>query len=511
MEWLRKHSKEIFLGSLVLGLYFAIRLYNIMALPLFTDEAIYTRWTQIAKYDASWRFISLTDGKQPLFVWLNMIVLPFVSDPLLSGRLVSVLAGFGALTGLFFLGAIVFKNAKVGIFAVILYVFYPFALVYDRMALYDSLVACLAVWTLLFEILLVRYKRLDIALILGLILGGGLLTKSSSLFFIYLLPFSLLLFDYKSFGASGGSGALLKWIALAAAAVALGFGMSLILRLSPFFHIIGEKNTIFVYSFSEWRDHPFRFLVGNLKGMFNWLSIYMSKPVLFLTAASFFLGGLKFLREKLLLLIWFWAPFFALALFGKVLYPRFILFMTMPLLALSAYSLSVFFASRMFLLVKKFKFAVSLFLLAALLIFWLRSDYYILTDMARAPIPFADLEQYINGWPAGGGLREMVAFFEKKSQDQKIYVASEGTFGSLPTYAMEIYLDENRNIEKRGIWPIPEKIPEDLRERAKTMPVYFVFYRDLKPPKTWPASLIAKYQKGRGDSYLSIYEVVNTP
>src|SRR3990167_1466866 len=88
MAFVRAHAREIIAGVAIIGLYFFTRLLNILDLPIFTDEAIYVRWSQIAEQDANWRFISLTDGKQPSFVWIAMIVMKFVSDPLLSGRLV---------------------------------------------------------------------------------------------------------------------------------------------------------------------------------------------------------------------------------------------------------------------------------------------------------------------------------------------------------------------------------------------------------------------------------------
>ena len=70
---------------------------------MFTDEAIYIRWAQIALQDSSWRFISLTDGKQPMFIWFMILFLKFIKDPLIAGRLVSVVSGIFTLVGLFFL------------------------------------------------------------------------------------------------------------------------------------------------------------------------------------------------------------------------------------------------------------------------------------------------------------------------------------------------------------------------------------------------------------------------
>ncbi len=138
------------------ALYFGLRLFHLMQLQMFTDEAIYTRWSQIARFDPNWRFISLTDGKQPSFIWLTMITMRFFNEPLLAGRMVSVGAGFLSMIGMFFLGKEIFKSTKIGIVSSLLYIVYPMALVYDRMALYDGLVGMFTIWILYLEILLVR-------------------------------------------------------------------------------------------------------------------------------------------------------------------------------------------------------------------------------------------------------------------------------------------------------------------------------------------------------------------
>lgn len=498
MSIISKHSKFIIIALILSALYFATRLYNISDLPLFTDEAIYTRWSQIARFDANWRFISLTDGKQPSFVWLDMIFMRTVSDPLLAGRLVSVVSGFFGMAGIFFLAKEIFKSQKAGIISSTVYILFPFTLVYDRMALYDSLTATAFIWGLLFQVLLVRLRRLDIALILGFIMGFGVLTKSSAFFSIYLFPLSLLLFDFRQ---KKWKYELIKWIGFAGVSTVMAYGFYSMLRLSPFFHIISEKNSIFVYPFNEWILHPFQYFTGNWNGLVSWLVEYSTLPFLAIIFVSFLLGGKKFIREKLFLFLWFLAPFLALSLFGKILYPRFIIFMTMPLLVLASFSFT-YISDR----------AKSNFLKIAIFIlvfaFIIRSDFYVLTDFARAPIAKADTDQFINAWPAGGGIKEVIAFLSEESKDKKIYVATQGTFGSLPTYATEIYLDMNKNIQKRGIWPIPPLIPPDLVEKAKTMRVFFIFNDTPEPPPGWSVKLVAKYRKGIGNSYMSLYEVL---
>lgn len=491
-------------------LFFITRLINIMSLPIFTDEAIYIRWSQIAKQDAAWRFISLTDGKQPLFIWITMNIMRVVDDPLLAGRLVSVFAGFGTLLGSMLLSAEIFKKKRTGgifnqifgqllesktiIYAVgIILVLYPFALVHDRMAIYDSLVACTMVWALYMEVLLVRYMRLDIAIITGISIGLAILNKTSGFFAIYLLPFSLLLFNFdkKDIGIR-----FLKWVILAVVSAVFAYSMYMILRLSPFFYIIDEKNAIFVYPLKEWINHPFYYLSGNLNALFSWLSTYLTIPILTLSACAFIIKGN--MREKFLLFTWFIVPFAGLVLFGKTLYPRFIYFMTIPLLILASYTL----VSILNKISSKI-FTVTIF--AAAILMYVVADYYIIFNFPYAPIPKADLFQYINSWPAGGGIKEMIAFFEKESRKGKIYVGTQGTFGSLPTNSMEIYLGNNKNIETKGFYPLNEEVPQEVLEKVGQVPVYFVFNDSEGPPTNWPVEFVAKYKKGIGNRHLSIY------
>jgi len=502
MNFFRKHKLEIIVLSALILIYFVSRFYSILSLPIFTDEAIYIRWAQIAKQDANWRFISLTDGKQPMFIWLMMISLRFIQDPLLAGRVVSVGAGFLSLMGIYLLGKEIFKNSKIGLISSALYVIFPMTLVYDRMALYDSLVGAFAIWALFLIILLVRKIRMDIALILGMVVGGGVLTKTNAFFSIYLLPFSLLLFNWAK---SGLKNRLIKWISLSLVSVILTYVIYSLLRLSPFFHIIDEKNAIFVYPFKEWLNHPFEFFIGNMRAFLDWINRYLTWPLFVLVFLPFFINKF-FLKEKITLFLWFILPLTALGFFGRTLYPRFILFMLLPLLPLIAYSLENIYL--------RFKKIYLFFIFCFLFLFLaLRADYLILTNFAKSNIPSSDINQYLSSWPAGGGIKESVEFFEKEAQKGKIYIATEGTFGLMP-YAYEIYLINNPNIKIEGFWPIEDNLPIKVIEESKKLPAYFVFYQSCNScvgttgaPATWPLTQILKVKKGEYGDYLTVYKV----
>lgn len=501
MNFFKKYRLEFVILAILTLAYFISRFYSVLSLPIFTDEAIYIRWAQIAKQDANWRFISLTDGKQPMFIWLMMISLRFIQDPLLAGRMVSVGAGFLTLIGMYFLGREIFKSNKIGLISSALYVVFPMALVYDRMALYDSLVGSFAIWALFLTILLARKVRMDVALILGMVIGGGVLTKTNAFFSIYLLPFSLLLFDWnkKLMGSR-----LSKWIGLCLISVILTYGFYSVLRLSPFFHIITEKNAIFVYPLNEWLNHPFEFFAGNMMAFIDWVSRYLTWPLLVLVFSSFLIGK-SFLREKITLFLWFILPLTALGFFGKTLYPRFIFFMILPLIPLIAYPLANIYT--------RFK-KIYLFVVFCLLFFALafKTDYLILNDFSKAQIPVSDTSQYLTDWPAGGGIKETVEFFNEEARKGKIYIATQGTFGLMP-YALEIYLVKNSNIKIEGFWPLGSAIPAKVIEESKKNPTYFFFYQPCSScegtgtaPSAWGLTPILQIKNGV-NSYESIYRI----
>jgi 4-amino-4-deoxy-L-arabinose transferase-like glycosyltransferase len=492
----------IVLGLGILTLFFFTRFYNILSLPIFTDEAIYIRWAQIAANDAAWRFISLTDGKQPMYVWIAMILMKLIEDPLLAGRLVSVLAGLGTMIGIFFLTSEIFKNRKIGLFASFLYVLYPFALVYDRMALYDSLVAMIMIWALYFEILLVRHIRLDLALILGMIIGLGMLTKTNTAFALILLPFLLVLFDFKDKKWKQKLGKL--FIFSLAAAFITGV-MYMVLRLSPYFHIIEAKNYVFVYPLSEWLQHPFTYFFSNMSALIDWVIKYMTLPFLVLVATSFLVGK-KYLREKILLFVWFIVPFIALAFFGRVMYPRFILFMTIPLLVLGSYALyeAIGFTKKVWLKGVIVVVFITMFVV---------NDYFIITDFAKAAVPRSDKGQFLAAWPSGVGVPETVAFLKEKSKNQKIYVGTGGTFGLMP-YALEIYFVNNPNVTVKGFWPVNDLPPQEVIDASGKMPTYFVLYQECSScpetgiaPIQWKGVPVLQIKKMEKDTYYTLYQI----
>lgn len=473
-------------------LFFGLRLYSLKFIPIFVDEAIYVRWAQQGLYDPELRLISLVDGKQPLYIWLVSILTSYIYNPLIAGRLVSIVAGFVTLIGLFLLSLELFRNRWVSIISVLLYAVYPFALILNRMAIYESLIGMFAVWSLYVAILLVRYATLGMSLMLGLVLGGSLLTKSSGFINIYLLPTALLLFSFKKRNFQK----LLKYFFLALLAVVLSFFYYSVLLLSNKYYMISEKDAYFIYHFKELIPyHAFDKWAGNILQLLHWTFIYLTYPASLLL----FLNVKSFRKEKFLLLFWFVIPIIAIALFGRLLSPRYIFPMTIFLLPIIAVNLKDLY----FFLKNKIVYGLVVILGVSFLTF---SDYKILTDMSHAPIPQKDIQQYANSFSSGQGLREIIAYLTKQAKKEQIMIATEGIYGSLPTTVIEIYFVHNTSVVRYAFDIRPKELPRELYSKAQTKSVYVIF-NETQSIYNWPLELVMKFKRGSSDFDLSLYKI----
>ena len=478
--------------------YFISRLINLKIIPIFTDEAIYTYWAQVALHDPANRFISLEDGKQPLFIWLAAISQKFINDPLVASRIVSVIAGFGSVIGIYILAKTLFGQ-KAAALASFLYIILPFTLLYDRLALFDSLLTMLGIWAVYFSIKMAQTQRLDLALINGGVIGLAIITKSTGIFYLYLLPVSLVLFNFKE---KDRNLRLLKWFGFTLVTVFLSQIIYNSLRLSPLFYIIERKNMAFIRSFSQVIANPFLFFYSNINSIVSWVITYIGLPLFLIFIAVLIYGAVKKKLKIFYLLILILAPFFAEVFFNKVLYPRFVLFYFPYIIILLSFGIISIFDN--FLKYRKYLILlVILFVLIPSI-----NSFKLLTNPKEAKIADSDAGQYLNDWPAGYGVSEIVNILKVESQNQDIYVGTEGTFGLLP-YALQIYFYDHHNVHIFGFWPVDtENLPAQIINIAKNQKTYFVFNENQKEITNPDLKFIEKYQKGKGNSYMRLYQLV---
>lgn len=449
MEKFWKEWKWAILGGvaiLILGL--VIRLYQLTLLPIFADEAIYIRWAQVMKAEETLRFLPLSDGKQPLFMWLVIPFLKLFSDPLFAGRFVSVASGIGTLIGIFSLAYYLFKSKKVALVAGFTYAISPFSIFFDRMALVDSLLTCFGVWTLFFGALTVKTHRLDFAMITGFLLGGALLTKSTGLFFAILLPSAWIFSTWRK---------IPKLSLLFFATYLIAAGMYNILRLGPNFHLIASRNQDYVFPLSHlWTNprDPFIFFIDR---SFEWIRMMGPWMVLVLWLISYLVAWTKHKKEVLVLTVWFLVPVLVQSEFAKVFTARYILFSLPYLFILGA---SVFLVKNENL---RKLFVVGLIILIFQAV---RFDYFLLTNPERANLPSSERSGYLEEWTAGTGIRQVADFIKEelaRNPDQKIVVGTEGFFGTLPD-GLQIYLEGAPRVRVIGVGISLNETPQSLKD-----------------------------------------------
>jgi len=492
----RKYRFVILASFLIAWVYFLLRLYHITDLPIFNDEAIYVRWAQLGVYDPSARLISLSDGKQPLFMWLTSLMMMVISHPLYAGRMVSVLSGFATMVGLFFLAKTLFDSTKTAFLSAFLFALFPASVLYNRFALIESLLGALIIWSMWGQVTLVKTLRTSVAFALTYLMGAAILTKMNGFFTLLLLPLSLVFFTKKNVVKRGK---IIRLISLAFISVVGSLLFSAILLLSKYYPVIQEKNHTFLITSYHGSIRQIGLVIGqNLLHTSSWTLVYFT-PLLIVALVFGFVDRSR-RREQLFLLSWFAIPTIIVCALSDQLFPRYLypsMLVLVPLVAVGAVYLVGRFGKK----------AVAYGILTLLVI--LTVDGLIVFDLPHAPIPAIELEQYANGWPSGEGMKEIVQILAQASEGgNRIAIITEGEYASLPTTVVDLFFWQQPNVVHRSLDSFDGKVPEAIAVLEKTMPVYVITNRIQTGP-VWPNELVYEKRKGIGDTYVRLYRLTD--
>ena len=500
-------------------IYFCTRLQNITAIPVFGDEAIYVRWSQVIKSVETLRFVPVSDGKQPLYMWSLAVLLKFFNDPLVAGRVLSVFAGFGTIISLFFASVFItnysnksqniksfvldsIKNSHgLGLLSAFIYTMLPFAFFFDRMALPDNLLSFFGVTSFVFTILLSKFKRLDLAMILGIVLGLSWLTKSPAIYFITLSFATYLIFNWRD----------VKSYIYPLVSTFFSFAIYNILRLGPQFNVIAQRNKDYVWSVQEILKHPLDPLVPHIRDVFSIYSQYISVPVLLMSIFFFFIFLYKKVDVKkkalhleyIVILAWWFLPLLANAIIAKVFTARYILFTLPPLIILISLGLNSFVKNTYSVFKNSFSQYFIIVIAFAFNIFWMWS-------ISRMPMnkSLPSTEQgYISDWTSGWGIKEASEFFKERAKEANVIVGTEGYFGTLPD-GLQIYTNQVPQLTVFGVGlgftTIPDKLIDAKNHGDE---VYILINKSrlsLVPDELKKVQILKEYQKPYNDKLLLI-------
>ncbi|MFI5241283.1 MAG: ArnT family glycosyltransferase [Microgenomates group bacterium] len=488
MKLIKEWFKPVILLLVIVGVAFFIRSYNLTSLPVFADEAIYVRWSQVMQAESTLRFLPLSDGKQPLFMWVVIPFLKVFSDPLYAARFVSVLTGIGTLVGIFVASNLLFKSKKVSLISSFIFALSPYAVFFDRLSLADSMLSMFGVWVFIGGILIARTVRLDVALLTGFVLGFAYLTKSPSLFFALMLPSTFLLTRLPK---EAKMLHILKLGGLLLVVYVITTGIFNILRLGPNFQLLESRNFDYVYPYSHILTSPLDPLKPYADRILEYYRMIGPLALVFLSLLGLY-SFKKYPKEIFLLLIWGLVPVFIVSEFSKTMTARYALF-TIPYFVLIAGSIFLENKSK---IIKYLSYA----LLAFFVFQSVSINKLLLTDVEKAPLPRSERSGYLEEWTAGQGIKEISEFLKSeylKNPDKKIVVGTEGYFGTLPD-GLLIYMADTPQVLVIGIGLELDKIPKPLVESEKSGNVTYLVANSTRlfaTPEDLGLEIVKSYPK----------------
>lgn len=520
--WLKNHPwLPLTIGSI---LYFATRLWQLRALPVFADESIYIRWAQLILHDSKYLFFALNDGKPPLYIWSLLPLLKTGLDPLWVGRFVSVILGFLSLV----IGDRIVKtyqhqlklksNYSRLVFAII-FILSPFWFFHQRMALMDTMLVTFIMaswWGLLLlqqkTSASTKWQQLVVPTVLaGLTWGLALWTKTPALFWAPVF----VLFAYWPWIKLPLTKP--KWSAVArntilfALAGLLGLLWLALLKVSPSFGSLWGRSSDFTFSWQELVQGEWQVSIDNMGRILKWLSAYLRPEVVSLPFIALLISKHK--RTHLQILLAASVFFFPLAILGKTLHPRYFLPLA-PFISISA----ALFTSEAVSLIRKSKQEIA-WLIFYLLIFSFSLAslrFMLLSYFTPNQIPFVvhDREQYLTEWSSGHGILQVRDQAVAKVQDgQRLTIVTEGSFGTLPD-ALLMYFDQNpaiKNLKIEGLAQYPVKnIPDWVWDETNSHEVWLVVnaHRLALPPQQQDSlELIARYPRPYGAPELLVFKI----
>jgi 4-amino-4-deoxy-L-arabinose transferase-like glycosyltransferase len=492
---------------LAVAVYLLFRVPAITRLPVFVDESSYLYWAQLVRQDPGRNtLVSMTDPKPPLHTWLLALALGLAGDPIRVGRLLSV--SLGALTvpivvalaarldGLLTPRAPpssgrlpVSRSDLAQLFAVALFVTSPYLAASQRMSLVESLflleeatiawlslVAADAFWRGPGDR---RRQALSWAL-LGLAFGATFLTRQNVSYVLLALPVLGVLVvrpPERRWDLAAG-GRLLLALSGSIALAVLVWLPALVLPSDRSFPEKDLRTKIFYHSrygtATGLADRP-RVALENTVRMFlplergtdgkyryranaGWFWTYLTPPVEILSlAALLWMALVRRWRLLVFLLGWVLLLLGPIAVFGGVLFPRYAVAGTIPLLLALACAL----ASWLEILAARSRALATVGLAGSAALFALPVADCLrqIRDPLRARWVAEDRAQFVEGWTAGAAVEEAERFLRGVRGE---VVVVDVVSLALPNLALDVRMKGSPGVTTYfAEWP---GLLDDLRE-----------------------------------------------
>ena len=380
------------------------------SLPIFEDEAIYLYLAdKIPENPLQFLFVYASSyGLLPMFGWLVSVFKLFLQDSLIAGRVLNVLL---ASTLIFWVVKIaqLFKMNKFFTFsAIILLIISPIIHLNSRVALLDTSILVFTAWYIYFTLKYLKERKFKDIFFLFFSVLAAILTKPTAVF--GLIPVIYLLFlcytKNKKRLLSG-----LIYITPAYLIPFIFMGLIIVIFGSQ---ILGDSGSSLIF------HQPLRDIMAKIKINIFLTSIWSKTYYLpFLLLPVFFIIFHKFIKNRnfyLLMVIWLISSVIFMITLNRFYYPRHILILSLPLIAIASAFLSEI----------PRKSATVIFLLLSLTKIQLGWD--IITSISNAEIALEDKFEYFENYTSGQNINLISDYINELSYNQPITVWLDGSY-----------------------------------------------------------------------------------
>lgn len=474
--------------------YIFIRFFKILALPVFNDEAIYLHWGFKEVNTKGLLFYSLYDGKPPFLMWLFGLSNKLIADPLLAGRIISILAGMATLFGIYKICEKYFDK-NTAIYASIFYLINPLFTFFDRQALMESAITAVGIWSLFFFLEFIEKSNIKNAFYLGLLWGIGLFVKQSALIFIIAeatLYFWIVLKkkDYK-----------FNWLFISSSYVALAI-LSPLYFQKDFWASLPESSR-FALTIQELFSFPVLLWTKNIVSIGSIIFWYLFLPLLIIGT----FGLLKFKTNfQKYVSLFFVLCICEVVLLSRVISPRY-LTPYLPLIFI--------FAGHIISLYKpKIKFLKPALIVAASI-----SPVIFTTILITNPLDYFSLlakvtnysqqKDYVTDWTSGYGTLMAIDYIKANVADSKAVVGVRVDAGN-PESAVFAYFEGLKNITPMYFdakYTDPETLANDCLR--SDVPFYFIARNDNLAGMDKFLVKIKVFNNPKGDNFVAVYILKN--
>ncbi len=416
MTALRTHRGPLAVVGFATVAFVVAQLALVNRFPWFVDETIFADVARTVQADPAQRFLALNDQKGLINSWIQACLIGLGLEPMQAVRALSsasILATAAAT------GSILARwcGAWPGAIGFALTAFVPYLFVHASVGVHDPLVAACSMIALGLQLELSRRPRLDVALLLGFVLGIGLLAKPTAALAVALLPFSLLVFDF-------ARPQRLRRLALWGAAVILALAIAALLwnirQLSPLAALPAPDNH---RTIGDLLNDPFAGRKMIAKQGAQAVVGYLTVPGVLLATWGAWLALARRERIGLIFVVWAGAAGLLMLLLTDAAFPRYGIQIAAPavgLVVLALLDLSTRIRRRPVLIAGCLVAATPALVL----------DIRVLARPVDAPYPGLDRVQYVSSVSNRQPVVEAARRIERLAAGQR--TVSVGGFGGWP-------------------------------------------------------------------------------